>query len=304
MRFKERTMSISAKDVKKLRDLTGAGMMDCKKALVETDGDVDAAVEYLQVKGMAKAKKKAGRTAAQGLVSVWTNADATAAALVEVNSETDFVARNEQFISFVDTVTTALGEAGVENIEAAESVKIDGKDLETVVQEQIATIGENIKVRRVHRFEANDGFVGTYIHHGSQVGVLVAVSGEKNDTTEEFARDIAMHVAAMKPAYLTPEDVSEEAAEKQAGIFHAQLIEEGKPEKIIPRIMEGKMKKWRNESSLLEQAFVKDTDLTVRQHQDQVGDVKLTGFVRFEVGEGIEKDEANLADEVAAALKG
>ena len=297
-------MTITASLVKQLRDMTGAGMMDCKKALVETDGDMDAAVEYLQVKGMAKAKKKAGRTAAQGLVDVWSNADGSAAALVEVNSETDFVARNDQFISFVADVATALGEAGVDSIEAAGDVTVGGKDLNTAVQEQVATIGENIQVRRMVRFDADNGFVGSYIHHGSQVGVLVKVAGEKNDTTEEFVRDIAMHVAAMKPAYLSPEDVSEEAAEKQAGIFHAQLLEEGKPEKIIPRIMEGKMKKWRNESSLLEQAFVKDTDLTVRQHQDAVGGVTLQGFVRFEVGEGIEKEEANLADEVAAALKG
>lgn len=298
-------MGVTAQDVKKLREMTGAGMMDCKKALVETDNDMDAAVEFLQIKLGAKADKKAGRVAAQGLVQTWHNASDSAAALVEINSETDFVARNEQFQAWTQKIADAIGESGAQDIDAAqESVKVDGKDLQTQVKEQIATIGENIQVRRVARFETDNGFVASYIHTGNQVGVLVKIAGEKTPAAEAFGADIAMHIAAMKPSYLDPSSVDEEAAERQAGIFRAQLAEEGKPEQIIPKIMKGKMNKWRNENSLLEQAYVKNPDLTVRQHQDEVGGVTLEDFVRYQVGEGIEKEETNLADEVAATLKG
>ena len=295
-------MAISAKDVKKLRDMTGAGMMDCKKALVETDGNIDAAVEFLQVKGKAGAEKKAGRVAAEGLVDFWISDDASQGVLVEVNCETDFVSRNNGFISMVSTVTKAIGESGIKSIEESDSVTVDGKPLGEFVTEQISKIGENVKVRRVARFDL-DGTVGPYIHKGGQIGVLVATKGT-GEAAATFARDIAMHAAAMRPGYLSPDSVDEEAAAKQAELFRAQLAESGKPEKIIPKIMEGKMRKWRNESSLLEQAFVKNSDLTVRQHQEAVGGVELVDFVRFEVGEGIEKEETDLAAEVAEALKG
>lgn len=297
-------MSVTAKDVKKLRERTGAGMMDCKNALEETDGDIEAAVEYLQTKLRLKTTKKAGRTTAEGLVRAWSNEDNTVGVLVEINSETDFVARNDQFVDFVDTVTGAIAEAGVTSAEEAkETVEIDGKALPDYTADAIVTIGENITLRRVERVEVEDGVVGSYLHAGDQIGVLVKVTGKSDDDAAEFARDVAMHVAAMRPSYLSPDDIDEEAAEKQATIFRAQLAEEGKPDNIIPRIMEGKMKKWRNENSLLEQAFVKDTDKTVHQYQDEVGGITLEGFVRFEVGEGIEKEEDNLAEEVAAQLK-
>lgn len=297
-------MSVSAQDVKKLRDMTGAGMMDCKKALQETDGDFDAAVEWLQVKGITKAQKKSDRVAAEGLVHIWQSADGRAATLVEVNCETDFVARNEDFIKFVETLTQAIGEAGAASMDALENVLVEGKPVAEAITARTATIGENIKLRRVARVSVEQGVLGVYIHAGSQIGVVTQVGGEAGDKAEQFARDIAMHVAAMKPAYLSPEDVSDEEAAKQAEIFAALVREEGKPENIVPKIVEGKIRKWRNDLALLEQPYVKNPDLTVRAHQKEVGGVNLEGFARFEVGEGIEKQESNLADEVAATLKG
>lgn len=297
-------MAISAKLVKELRDMTGAGMMDCKKALVETDGDLEAAVEYLQVKGIAKAGKKAGRVAAEGLVDFWLAEDQKSGVLVEVNCETDFVSRNEQFQAFVGKITNAIGASDVSDVDAALELEVDGHSLADLIKENIATIGENMNLRRFERISVDNGFVAPYIHAGAQIGVLVAVEGDATDAATEFGRDVAMHVAAMKPGYLSPSDVSDEDADKQAEIFAAQMKEEGKPENIIERIVTGKMSKWRNEQALLMQPFVKNPDLSVGDFQKEVGGVTLVGFTRYEVGEGIEKQEANLADEVAAQLKG
>ena len=295
-------MSVSAQDVKKLRDMTGAGMMDCKKALQETEGDFDAAVEWLQIKGITKAQKKSDRVAAEGLVNIWQSADGLAATLVEVNCETDFVARNEDFIKFVEALTTAIGLSGIDSAEAIDQVTFEGKPASEAITARTATIGENIKLRRVARVTIQDGVLGAYIHAGSQIGVVTKVQGT-GESAEQLSRDIAMHVAAMKPAYLSPEDVTEEEVAKQTEIFSALVREEGKKEEMIPKIVDGKIRKWRNELALLEQPYVKNPDVTVRQHQASVG-VSLSGFVRFEVGEGIEKRESNLADEVAATLKG
>lgn len=293
-------MSVSAQDVKKLRDLTSAGMMDCKKALQETDGDFDAAVEWLQVKGITKAQKKSDRVAAEGLVHIWQSDDGKAATLVEVNSETDFVARNEDFIKFVEAFTQAIGKSGAGSIEELDGVTFEGKSVAETLAARTATIGENIKLRRVARVSVDDGVLGVYIHAGSQIGVVTKVTGESGEKAEQFARDVAMHVAAMKPFYLTPEDVTEEEVVKQTEIFAALVREEGKDEKFVPKIVEGKIRKWRNDLALLEQPFVKNPELTVRKYQDELGGVKLEAFVRFEVGEGVEKQESNLADEVAA----
>jgi len=294
-------MSISAKDVKKLRDMTGAGMMDCKKALQETDGDFDAAVEYLQKKSIIKAGKKADRVAAEGLVRVWVNSDNTDAVIVEVNSETDFVARNDQFIDLVGKVADAIGTSGITSMDELGDAMIGDQSVPDYITAQVSTIGENIKLRRFHRIANADGLVDHYIHAGDQIGVVLEVSGRPE--VGAFGRDVAMHVAAMKPKYLSPDDVDEEAAAKQAEIFRAQLAEEGKPEKIIPRIMEGKMAKWRNEHSLLKQAFVKNPDISVEEFQKEQDGLTILSFVRFEVGDGIEKEETNLADEVAAQLR-
>lgn len=296
-------MAISAKLVKELRDMTGAGMMDCKKALVETDGNIEEAIEYLQVKGMAKAGKKAGRVAAEGLVDFWLSDDQSTGALVEVNCETDFVSRNDQFQAFVAKVTEVVGSSDVTDVDAALKLDVDGHSLQDAITETISTIGENISLRRFERVSVDNGFVAPYIHAGAQIGVLVSVEGDATDDNVDFGRDVAMHVAAMKPGYLSPDDVSDEDAEKQAELFAAQMKEEGKPENIIDRIVQGKMSKWRNEQALLKQPFVKNADVSVGEYQDEVGGVKLVSFTRYEVGEGIEKEEANLAEEVAQ-LKG
>jgi elongation factor Ts len=298
-------MSISAQDVKKLRDVTGAGMMDCKKALTESEGNFDAAVEYLQKKGMATAAKKAGRIAAEGLVQPWVSADGKSAVLVEINCETDFVARNTQFQEFVTTVADAVGAAGISSIDELGSVTVaGGKTVPEFVTEQISTIGENLSVRRIQRHTSETGVVGCYIHAGGQIGVLTVIEGATSDEIAQFARDVAMHVAAMKPVYLSPDAFSEAEVAKQTEIFTAMVREEGKREEMIPKIVEGKIRKWRNENSLVEQPFVKNPEVTVGKLMATMGGAKLVGFSRVEVGEGIEKQQTDLAAEVAATLKG
>lgn len=292
-------MSVSAKDVKRLRDMTGAGMMDCKRALQEVDGDFDAAVEYLQKKSIIKGGKKEGRIAAEGLVKFWTNEAGTEAVLLEVNCETDFVSRNDQFQAFVQEAVTAIGTSGITSIDELDQVELHGEAMPQYVLKLTATIGEKLSIRRFERVAVPEGAVGAYAHAGNQIGVLTKVTGRGDAEVAEFARDVAMHIAAMKPGYLSPDDVSEEAAQKQAEIFAARLAEQGKPEHIIPRILEGQMRKWRNENALLEQAFVKNTDLTVGQLTEQLGGIQLESFLRYQVGEGIEKKADNLAEEVA-----
>ncbi len=299
-------MGISAQQVKELRDRTGAGMMDCKRALEDNDGDMDSAIEYLEKKGIAAAKKKSGRVAAEGLVRAWTNEDSTEAVLVEINSETDFVARNDQFQNFADDVTAAIGESDILSVDDLDDVQVDGKSVTKHTTETIASLGENISVRRFARFKADDGLVGTYIHVGDQIGVLVKVGIEGEADREEvndFARDVAMHIAAMNPPYLAPSDIPDEVRSSQEDVFAAQMKEEGKPENIIPKIVTGKIKKWESEVSLLEQPFVKDTDQTVAEVQKSVDGAKLEDFVRFQVGEGIEKKEEDFREEVAQTLK-
>lgn len=297
-------MAITAQQVKELRDQTGAGMMDCKKALIETDGDLEAAVEYLQVKGITKAGKKADRVAAEGLIGTVVSEDGQHAVMVEVNCETDFVARNEQFQALVDRIAALIANSDATTVEEALALQVDGHALEDLVKEQIATIGENIQLRRFLRVTQPEGFVASYVHAGNQIGVLVNVRGPQGDDAQEFGRDVAMHIAAMNPGYLQADDIDDEAAAKQEELFSAQVAEEGKPEAIIPKIVAGKLAKWRKEQALVEQPFVKNPDLTVGQLQAQVGDVQIVEFVRYEVGQGIEKREANLADEVAAQLEG
>jgi elongation factor Ts len=300
-------MGISAQQVKELRDRTGAGMMDCKHALQETDGDMEAAVEHLEKKGIAAAQKKSSRVAAEGLVRAWTGEDESEAVIVEINCETDFVARNDQFQTFADEVTEAIGRSDAVSDDDLAEVDVHGKSVPDHITETIATLGENISVRRFARFSAPEGLVGTYIHAGGQIGVLVKVdiSGDASrDDVGGFARDVAMHIAAMSPPYLTPDDIPDDVRASQEDVFAAQMAEEGKPEHIIPKIVTGKIKKWESEVSLLEQPFVKDTDKSVGEFQDSVGGVSIADFVRFEVGEGIEKQEADFREEVAEQLQG
>jgi len=306
-------MSITAAQVKQLRDLTGAGMMDCKAALAENNGDMEAAVDWLRAKGIAKADKKAGRTAAEGLIGVAS--EATKAVVVEVNSETDFVARAENFQEIVRNVVTVALAVGGETETVAEA-KYPGSQ-ETVTQtikDAVGTIGENMAFRRSAALSVSSGAVATYVHNAvvdnlGKLGVLVAIETTGNaDAARAFARQVAMHVAATNPLALTAEEVDAAAVAREKAIFAEQARESGKPENIIEKMVEGRMRKFYEEVVLLKQAFVINPDLTVeaalKEAEKEIGaPAKITGFVRFALGEGIEKEEADFAAEVAAAAK-
>ncbi len=306
-------MSISAAQVKQLRDMTGAGMMDCKAALAETNGDIDAAVDWLRKKGIAKADKKAGRTAAEGLIGV--AADGTSAVVVEVNSETDFVARNEAFQDLVRSVAeVALGTDGTRDAVGAATYPTAGKPVDEAIKDAVATIGENMSLRRSAKLTVPAGVVATYIHNAAadglgKIGVLVAVETTGDaEAARAFARQVAMHVAATSPLALTPEEVDPAAVAREKEIFAAQARESGKPENIIEKMVEGRMRKFFEEVVLLKQAFVMNPDLTVEAalkaaEKDIGAPAKLAGFVRFALGEGVEKEESDFAAEVAAAVK-
>lgn len=307
-------MAISAKDVKKLRDTTGAGMMDCKKALVETDGDFDKAVEYLQIKGLGKAEKKSGRVAAEGIIASAITADKKGAVLVEVNSETDFVARNEDFQKFVSDLAQHAIAQNIQDLDSLLASTIGGKTVEEIQKAQIATIGENINIRRIVRAEVQgNGFVAEYTHNGN-IGVLVAFESDadaaKNDAVEQLGRDVAMHIAAMNPQFGSIADISDETVEAHMHIEREKALESGKPAEIVEKMIVGRINKWKQEICLLSQPFVKNGDLTIEQEIARVAketgtNIKFQRFVRLVRGEGIEKEAAmSYADEVAAALKG
>ena len=290
-------MAITAQQVKELREMTGAGMMECKKALTETNGDLDAAVELMRKTGQAKAAKKAGRIAAEGLVVTMVSEDGKGAAIVEVNCETDFVAREDAFVAFANDVARLTLASRLNDVEALQIASLKGQTVETVREALIAKIGENIKVRRV-QFIETDGVIGDYIH-GGRIAVLVSVKNADAD----LARDIAMHIAASKPEVIKPEDVTQETIAKEKEIFSAQALESGKSEEIVEKMVAGRIKKFLNEVSLLGQPYVKDPNQTVQQLL-QSKQAEVTQFVRFEVGEGIEKKQENFAEEVKAQVKG
>jgi|SRR5690554_6877052 len=307
-------MAISAQDVKKLRETTGAGMMDCKKALAETEGDFDRAVELLQIKGLGKAEKKADRIAAEGLVAAAISADEKSGAVVEVNSETDFVARNEDFIAFVNQLAGHTLDCNAQNAEELLASKIDGESVDALRQKRIATIGENITVRRLARIDIEgDGLVGEYTHNGN-IGVLVALKANKdvagNEAVATLARDIAMHVAAMNPMYASADEIEPSVIEDQTRIETEKAIESGRPANIAEKMVTGRIAKWKQEICLTSQAFVKNGDLTIQQEIDRVAnetgvELSLIRFIRLVRGEGVERAEAmSYAEEVAAALKG
>lgn len=307
-------MSISAAQVKQLRDMSGAGMMDCKTALTETGGDLEAAVDWLRAKGIAKADKKAGRTAAEGLIGMAS--DAANAVVVEVNSETDFVARNEAFQDIVRNVATvALGTGGESESVASTAYPGSGKSVTDTIKDAVGTIGENMSFRRSAKLSVSKGAVATYMHNSiadglGKIGVLVAIETD-GDTAAAgaIARQVAMHVAATSPLALTAEEVDPAAVEREKAIFVEQARESGKPDNIIEKMVEGRMRKFFEEVVLLKQAFVINPDQTVEQavkeaEKDIGAPAKITGFVRFALGEGIEKDEGDFAAEVAAAAGG
>jgi elongation factor Ts len=306
-------MSISAAQVKQLRDMTGAGMMDCKAALAETNGDIDAAVDWLRAKGIAKADKKAGRTAAEGLIGV--AADATSAVVVEVNSETDFVARNDAFQDIVRNIAdVALTTDGSTDAVGAATYPGGEKSVTDTIKDAIGTIGENMSLRRSAKLKVSSGAVATYVHNAvadnlGKLGVLVAIETTGNaDAARAFARQVAMHVAATNPLALTAEEVDASAVEREKAVFSEQARQSGKPENIIEKMVEGRMRKFYEEVVLLKQAFVMNPDVTVEKAladaEKEIGaPAKLTGFVRFALGEGIEKEESDFAAEVAAVAK-
>ena len=300
-------MAVTAQLVKQLREMTGAGMMDCKKVLVETDGDMDKAVDLLREKGLAKAAKKAGRIAAMGLVKTAFAADGKAAAIVEVNSETDFVAKNEEFVTFVDTLAKMALESDAADLDAFMALPYEGEGtVQDALNNKIATIGENMNIRRFQKL-AEPGVVYTgYIHGGGTIGVIVGLETEA--TAEEIAvtgKDVAMQVASMNPKFLDETQVDPAWLESETEIAKQQLLNEGKPEKLLERIIPGKIKAILKEVCLVDQKFVKNGDLTVKQYVDEAGkelgkDMRVAAMVRYEVGEGIEKKEEDFAAEVAA----
>ena len=290
-------MTITAEAVKALRERTGAGMMECKKALVETHGDLDAAAELMRKAGLAKADKKAGRVAAEGAIVVERAADDRSAVIAEVNSETDFVARQDDFQGFAAAVARTALAAGSDSLEAVLALPLeDGATVEETRRGMVARIGENISVRRVARLSAPTR-VGTYVH-GGRIGVVVGLEGGD----EAVAHDLAMHIAASNPQYATPDQVPAEQVEKEREILSAQAAQEGKPADIVAKMVEGRIRKYLAEICLVGQPFVKDPDTTVEKLLKAAG-AKVTGFVRFEVGEGVEKKQENFADEVAAQVK-
>jgi elongation factor Ts len=299
--------------VKDLREQTGAGMMDCKAALQETDGDMQAAVDWLRAKGLSKAAKKADRVAAEGLIGVAL--DKHAGTIVEVNSETDFVARNEQFQAMVKEITS-LGLAAKGDMDKLGGEKMPGgKSVTEHVQEMVGTIGENMSVRRTAYLEVPKGVVVSYMHNAvapdlGKIGVLVALeSGADEGKLKELGRQIAMHVAATNPIALTAEEVDAETVEREKAIFTEQAKESGKPDNVIEKMVTGRIQKFFKESVLLKQEFVVDPDKTVEQavaaaEKEAGAPIKVTGFVRFALGEGIEKEQGDFAAEVAAAAAG
>ncbi len=291
---------ITAEQVKQLREKTGAGMMDCKKVLTETNGDEDKAIELLRERGIAKAAKKADRIAAEGLVTTYVTEDHKIGAVVEVNAETDFVAKNEEFRTFVADVAKQVAEknpATVEDLLAQESIAETGKTVEEVLTSKIATIGENMSIRRFERFETT-GLVESYIHGDGKIGVLV----EMENADETLAKDVCLQIAAARPEYLDRESVPQDRVAHEMEILKAQAVNEGKPEAVAEKIVQGRIGKFYGEICLVEQEFVKDPDQKVGKLVESKG-AKIVRFARFEKGEGLQKREENFAEEVAKQMQ-
>ncbi|MFP4697280.1 MAG: translation elongation factor Ts [Eubacteriales bacterium] len=306
-------MAITASMVKELREITGAGMMDCKKALTKVDGDIQKAVEFLREKGLAAAAKKASRIAAEGLVMTFVSEDSKTGSIVEVNSETDFVAKNEDFKTYVTEVTEQAAQTKATNIDEflkENWLKDASKTVSDILVEKVAVIGENLNIRRFEKIESQNGFLESYIHGGGRIGVLIEMTCNTiNDEAKEAARNLAMQIAAIAPKYITSEEVPADYIEKEKEILKQQAMNENpnKPENIIEKMIIGRLKKQLKEVCLLDQQYVKDGDLTVSKYLDQVSkelgtNITVNRFVRFETGEGLEKKEENFAEEVAKQM--
>lgn len=294
---------ITAQSVKELREKTGAGMMDCKKALTETNGDIKKAIVYLREKGIASAAKKSGRTAAEGSVATYISADGKTAVLAEVNCETDFVANNDKFQGFVKNVA--------EHVASSKSAQL-AEELAEKAKELIASIGENIVVRRHEKFEMiQPGIYGEYIHMGGKIGVLVEISCDEaaaaNPLLKELAKDVAMQIAAANPTYLTPQEVPADVVENEKTILIHQATNEGKPQEIAEKMVAGRLNKMYKEICLMEQPFVKDDKISIKDYVAKVAkelgtEIKINKFVRYQMGEGLEKKEENFAEEIAKQI--
>ncbi len=296
-------MQITASMVKELREMSGAGMMDAKNALSENGGDIEAAMDWLRKKGMAKAAKKAGRVANQGLVSAVSTG--TSGAMVEVNAETDFVAKNEEFVKFVDALTTVVAESGKTDVEEINALPMGSSTVGETLTGLIAKIGENMNIRRAATWSVDKGIVKSYVHMGGKIGVVVALESDSADAgkLETVAKNVAMHVAAANPLYMDRTSVDADALERERTIFMDQAKASGKPENIIEKIVEGRVNKYYEEVCLVDQAFIMETDKKVGQVLSEAG-ATLKGYTRFGLGEGIEKAEEDFASEVAAAVAG
>ncbi len=308
-------MAFTAADVKALREKTGVGMMDCKKALTEADGDMERAIDVLREKGLAASAKKAGRIAAEGIVLAYTDEAKKVSVLVEVNSETDFVAKNEKFVNYVTAVAKTIANSNPADVDELLNKPLAG-DTRTVqenLQDMVLSIGENMKIRR---FERVEGITTSYIHGGGSVGVLVLFDTDDNtaatDAFKVMGKDVAMQIAAMNPSYLDEASVPADVLEHEKEIMKAQLAEDpkmaGKPDQVLAKIVDGKIGKYYKENCLLDQAFVKDGDMNVAKYVASVAkelgaDIKVTGFIRYAKGEGLEKREDDFAAEVASMMK-
>ena len=301
--------NISAQLVKELREMTGSKMMDCKKALVETDGDIEKAVEFLREKGLSDAAKKSSRVAAEGVVKTYISEDKKSGAVLEFNCETDFVALNDEFVAFADKLAKIVVENSITTVEELLNEKFDG---ETVVSESlkalIAKLGENMSVRRFTKFSIENGVVKSYIHGGGRIGVLVEVACDKSsEVLDEVGKEVCMQIAASNPLFLSKDDVDTESMEKEKEIYRVQALNEGKPEKIVDKMVIGRINKYFKEVCLLEQPWVKDGDKSINKFLEEkskeVGSpITVTRFVRYERGEGIEVEKVDFAEEVARQI--
>ena len=298
---------ISAQAVKELRDKTGAGMMDCKKALTQAEGDIEKAIDILRERGLASAAKKSGRVASEGVIATFVTEDMKNAAMIELNCETDFVSSNDEFISLANGIAKIVAENNVASIEDVKALPYEGATVQDAVTNLIAKLGENMNLRRYEKMEAPEGLVSSYIHMGGKIGVLVQVKSENvNDEVATVARDVAMHVAALNPQFLDNTSVDADTIEREKEIYRVQALNEGKPEKIVDKMVDGRINKFFKEVCLVNQMFVKNPDLSIQafvnQEAKKLGNIELVKFARFEKGEGIEKEEVDFAAEVAAQM--
>jgi elongation factor Ts len=301
--------NISAQLVKELREMTGAKMMDCKKALVETEGNIDKAVEFLREKGLADAAKKSGRVAAEGVVKTYISDDKKTGTVLEFNCETDFVALNEEFVAFADKLAKMVAETSVATVEELLNEKFDGDSTTSEsLKALIAKLGENMSVRRFTKFSVEKGIVKSYIHGGGRIGVLVEVACEKDsEVLDEVAKEVCMQIAAANPLFLSKDDVDTESMEKEKEIYRVQALNEGKPENIVEKMVVGRIQKYFKEVCLLEQLWVKDGDKSINKFLEEkskeVGSpITVARFVRYERGEGIEVEKVDFAEEVARQM--